>query len=68
MKIVNNSTLSKEEKECIKKVSIQMEFLDKLLGKPILGTWCPTGPIRYPDTADDPELANKLLKRVNKTK
>jgi hypothetical protein len=61
-------SLSIEEKEYWKNIKVQMESTDKLLGKAIIGKWCPTGPIRDPDTADDPKLAKKLIKILNKTK
>ena len=68
MNMINNSTLSKKEKEHWDNTKLVMERADKLLGKPIIGTWCPTGPVRDPDTADNPKLAKELLKNLNKTK
>ena len=56
--------LSKEEQENIHDIAELNAIYDLMLGKPIPGEWLPWGPKRDPDTAEDPEVARRLLNQM----
>lgn len=60
----NDYILNKEEQENIQDISELNAIYDLMLGKPIPGEWLPWGPKRDPETAEDPEVARKLLKQM----
>lgn len=62
--MLNDYILSKEEQENIQDIAELNAIYDLMLGKPIPGEWLPWGPKRDPDTAEDPEVARKLLKKM----
>lgn len=62
--MLNDYILSKEEQENIQAIAELNAIYDLMLGKPIPGEWLPWGPKRDPDTAEDPEVARKLLNQM----
>jgi len=62
--MLNDYILSKEEQENIQDIAELNAIYDLMLGKPIPGEWLPWGPKRDPDTAEDPEVARKLLNQM----
>lgn len=57
-----------EEIEADRKFRLEMEAemlrIDKLYGRIQVGVWSPFGPVRDPETADNPSLAIALNKRL----
>lgn len=65
MSIISDSPpLTSREQWLISQIAEHSRKLDALLGKPIPGHWTPIGQMRDPNTADDPVLARKLMKKM----